>query len=817
LQLWKSFSLGKVINFGKVFSILSKDPTRGLSLCQFQFKNLSILVNYLDNLNEAQQQAVKNFQGPSLIIAGAGSGKTRVLTYRIAHLLQNGIPPSSILALTFTNKAAREMKERIATVVGPQVARHLWMGTFHSIFSRILRTESSLIDYPSTFTIYDTQDAKSLLRTIIKSMALEENAYKPSSIMGRISAAKNNLILPSGYRQSEAIREADQSARIPRTGEIYEEYARRCKKAGAMDFDDLLLMTNVLFRRFPDTAQKYQHIFKYILVDEYQDTNFSQYLIVKKLAELHQNISVVGDDAQSIYSFRGARIENILNFKTDYPDYKVYKLEQNYRSTQTIVNAANSIISKNKNQLQKTVFSENDAGSKIKVLNALNDQEEGYLVVNEIFQKRMSDHDNYSDFAILYRTNAQSRVFEEVLRKRNIPYKIYGGLSFYQRKEIKDLLAYFRLVINQKDDESFKRIINYPVRGIGATTIGKLEEFANISNSSMFAVASDSLLLQKAGLNGGAVKKVTEFITLIQNFSDRSITSEAYEMAQRIASEAGILSELYQDKSPENISRYENTQELLNAIQQFTLSAVEEGHSALLANFLEEVSLLTDQDNEKTEDFDKVTLMTVHSSKGLEFNNVFVVGLEENLFPSGFSGTLTLPELEEERRLFYVALTRAKHQAFLSFAQQRFKWGKTEFCNPSRFIGEIDSQYLDMQSSRFFQHHLSNDNSKMATGTDRGHFERTERTTFLPPKQTSTLGSNYRRANDPISNEPFDADDPNSLSIGMFVEHQRFGRGKIVDIEGAMPEKKAKVFFANAGEKQLLLKFAKLKIVDDLS
>jgi DNA helicase-2/ATP-dependent DNA helicase PcrA len=773
------------------------------------------LVNYLDNLNEAQQQAVKNFQGPSLIIAGAGSGKTRVLTYRIAHLLQNGVPPSSILALTFTNKAAREMKERISTVVGPQVARHLWMGTFHSIFSRILRTESSLIDYPSTFTIYDTQDAKSLLRTIIKSMALEENTYKPSSIMGRISAAKNNLILPSGYRQNESIREADQAARIPRAGEIYEEYARRCKNAGAMDFDDLLLMTNVLFRRFPDTAQKYQHIFRYILVDEYQDTNFSQYLIVKKLAELHQNISVVGDDAQSIYSFRGARIENILNFKTDYPDYKVYKLEQNYRSTQTIVNAANSIISKNKNQLQKTVFSENDAGSKIKVLNALNDQEEGYLVVNEIFQKRMSEHDNYSDFAILYRTNAQSRVFEEVLRKRNIPYKIYGGLSFYQRKEIKDLLAYFRLVVNQKDDESFKRIINYPVRGIGATTIGKLEEFANQSNSSMFAIASDSQLLQKAGLNGGAAKKVTDFITLIETFSDRSVTLEAYEMAQRIASEAGILSELYQDKSPENISRYENTQELLNAIQQFSLGAVEEGNSALLANFLEEVSLLTDQDNDKTEDFDKVTLMTVHSSKGLEFNNVFVVGLEENLFPSGFSGTMTLPELEEERRLFYVALTRAKHHAFLSFAQQRFKWGKTEFCNPSRFIGEIDSQYLDMQNSRFFQHHLSNENSKMSTGSDRSHLAKNDRTSFLPPKQTSTLGSNYRRGNDPIPNEPFDADDPNSLQIGMFVEHQRFGRGKIVDIEGLMPEKKAKVFFANAGEKQLLLKFAKLKIVDE--
>ncbi|MCX6220083.1 MAG: UvrD-helicase domain-containing protein [Bacteroidia bacterium] len=774
-----------------------------------------MLANYLDNLNEAQQQAVKNFEGPSLIIAGAGSGKTRVLTYRIAHLLQNKVPPSSILALTFTNKAAREMKERIASVVGPQVARYLWMGTFHSIFSRILRAEASLIDYPSTFTIYDTQDAKSLLRTIIKSMALEENTYKPSVIMGRISAAKNNLVLPAGYRQNEVARENDQAARIPRTGEIYEEYVRRCKNAGAMDFDDLLLMTNVLFKRFPETLLKYQHLFKYILVDEYQDTNFSQYLIVKKLAELHHNLSVVGDDAQSIYSFRGARIENILNFKNDYPDFKVYKLEQNYRSTQTIVNAANSIISKNKNQLQKTVYSENDAGAKIKVLNALNDQEEGFLVVNEIFQKRMAEHDNYSDFAILYRTNAQSRVFEEVLRKRNIPYKIYGGLSFYQRKEIKDLLAYFRLVINPKDDESFKRVINYPVRGIGATTIGKLEEYANQSDTSMFAVATDPLMLQKAGLNGGASKKVTEFVTLIDAFAERSLTMEANEMAQRIATEAGILSELYQDKSPENISRYENTQELLNAIQQFTISAIEEGHSALLANFLEEVSLLTDQDNEKTEDFDKVTLMTAHSSKGLEFNNVFVVGLEENLFPSGFSGTMTLPELEEERRLFYVALTRSKHQAFLSFAQQRFKWGKTEFCHPSRFIGEIDPQYLDMQNSRFFQHHISNEPSNLHGGFNRNAYPSGERSGFTPPKPSGTLGANYRSGNEAAPAENFDAADPNSLQVGMFVEHQRFGRGKIVDLEGLMPEKKAKVFFANAGEKQLLLKFAKLKIVDE--
>lgn len=775
------------------------------------------MANYLDNLNEAQLQAVQNFKGPSLIIAGAGSGKTRVLTYRIAHLLQNGVPPSSILALTFTNKAAREMKERISTVVGPQVSRYLWMGTFHSIFSRILRAEASLIDYPSNFTIYDTQDAKSLLRTIIKSMALEENSYKPSIIMGRISAAKNNLVLPSGYKHNETIRETDQAARIPKTGEIYEEYVRRCKNAGAMDFDDLLLMTNVLFKKFPDTLLKYQQLFRYILVDEYQDTNFSQYLIVKKLAELHHNLSVVGDDAQSIYSFRGARIENILNFKNDYPEFQVYKLEQNYRSTQTIVNAANSIISKNKNQLQKTVFSENDPGSRIKVLNALNDQEEGYLVVNEIFQKRMAEHDNYSDFAILYRTNAQSRVFEEVLRKRNIPYKIYGGLSFYQRKEIKDLLAYFRLVVNSKDDESFKRVINYPTRGIGATTIGKLEEYASGNNVSIFSVSMDPASLQSAGLNGGTAKKVIEFALLIDNFAERSLTLEAFEMAQRIASETGILSELYQDKSPENISRYENTQELLNAIQQFGISAIEEGHSALLANFLEEVSLLTDQDNEKGEDSDKVTLMTVHSSKGLEFNNVFIVGLEENLFPSGFTGTLTLPELEEERRLFYVALTRSRHHAFLSFAQQRFKWGKTEFCHPSRFIGEIDPQYLDVENSRFFQHHLSEDATRTHGGFNRNNPSSGDRSGFNAPKNAPTLGANYRKTSDSPSGEQFLSDDPNSLQIGMFVEHQRFGRGKIIDLEGVMPEMKAKVFFANAGEKQLLLKFAKLKIVDGLS
>ena len=601
--------------------------------------------NYLESLNSAQHEAVINTEGASLVIAGAGSGKTRVLTYRIAHLLKNGVPPSAILALTFTNKAAREMKDRIATVVGNNISRHLWMGTFHSIFSRILRAEAATIDYPSTFTIYDTQDSKSLLKTIIKSLNLEDNTYKPSVILNRISNAKNNLVTPVAYHQNVQQREADHAARIPRTGEIYLEYSKRCKNAGAMDFDDLLLITNVLFKNNPDILAKYQRIFRYILVDEYQDTNFSQYLIVKRLAETHHNICVVGDDAQSIYSFRGARIENILNFKNDYSGYNTYKLEQNYRSTQVIVDAANSLIAKNKNQLQKTIFSENARGERIKVLTAMNEHEEGYLVANEIFDHRMQQRETYSDFAILYRTNAQSRVFEEILRKRNIPYKIYGGLSFYQRKEIKDILSYFRLIINQKDDESFKRIINYPARGIGATTLSRLEDAAATTGCSIWEVANYPEKMLLAGLNAGVIKKINVFTQLISKFSDQFVSTEAYEMANRIASESGILTELYQDKSPENLSRYENTQELLNAIQDFSISAKEEGRPAGLQIFMEDVALLTDQDNDKDVNADKVTLMTVHSSKGLEFKNVFIVGLEENLFPSGFSGTLTLSEL----------------------------------------------------------------------------------------------------------------------------------------------------------------------------
>ncbi len=768
--------------------------------------------DYLESLNSAQREAVINTEGASLVIAGAGSGKTRVLTYRIAHLLRNGVSPSSILALTFTNKAAREMKARIEGEVGNSISRYLWMGTFHSVFSRILRVESAVIGYPNTFTIYDTQDSKSLLKAIIKSMNLEDNTYKTGVILGRISAAKNNLITAVAYHQNALQRESDQAARIPKTAEIYLEYVKRCKNAGAMDFDDLLLMTNILFKNHPEILAKYQQMFRYILVDEYQDTNFSQYLIVKRLAEKHQNICVVGDDAQSIYSFRGARIENILNFKNDYPGFNTYKLEQNYRSTQVIVDAANSLIAKNKNQLQKTVFSENAIGSKIKVLTAMNEHEEGYLVANEIFDHRMKERENYSDFAILYRTNAQSRVFEEILRKRNIPYKIYGGLSFYQRKEIKDILSYFRLIINTRDDESFKRIINYPARGIGSTTLNRLEEAAASSGCSIFEIANYPERMLLAGLNGGVIKKIALFTELINKFARQFATTDAYEMANKIASESGILTELYQDKSPENLSRYENTQELLNAIQDFSVTAIEEGRPNGLQVFMEDVALLTDQDTDKDTNADKVTLMTVHSSKGLEFKNVFIVGLEENLFPSGFSGTLTLHELEEERRLFYVALTRSENQAWLSFAQQRFRWGKAEFCNPSRFIGEIDHQYLDIQNSRMFPQFR---NKELNEDKNNRHLQR-EENLYQSPKKVELPGQRIQISKGilPPGAQPFQGDNPESIEVGMMVEHERFGRGKVLNVEGKLPDLKARVFFPNAGEKNLLLKFAKLKISD---
>ncbi len=771
-------------------------------------------MNYLDELNEPQREAVMAANGPSLIIAGAGSGKTRVLTYRIAHLLKTGVNPGKILALTFTNKAAREMKDRIAAIVGLNVARHLWMGTFHSVFARILRIESAGTGYPSDFTIYDAADSKSLLRTIIKDMQLDEKVYKPNVVASRISAAKNGLVTPAAYRQNSQIVEYDLSIRMPRIAEIYGEYDRRCLLAGAMDFDDLLLKTNVLFRDHKDVLEKYQRHFDYILVDEYQDTNFAQYLIVKNLAGLHQNICVVGDDAQSIYSFRGARIENILNFQKDYPKHRIFKLEQNYRSTQTIVNAANSVIAKNKRQISKSVFSKKDQGKRIKVFPALTDNEEGYLVANEISESRIRNHYRYEDYAILYRTNAQSRIFEEALRKRNIPYKIYGGLSFYQRKEIKDLLAYFRLVINTKDNEALKRIINYPARGIGETTLGKLEQAALAENKSIFEMIT--LLNEKsnpAALNQGIVNKLINFAQLINQFAGATSASDAYELAGAIATQTGLIKDLYRDQTPEGLSRFENIQELLNGIQEFTINAREQGSPATLAAFMQDVALLTDQDSDKEEDRDKVTLMTVHSSKGLEFKNVFIVGLEENLFPSLSAGsTPTIESFEEERRLFYVALTRAEENAFLSFAKQRYRWGKLDFCNPSRFIAEIDQRYLDMPEENEYNFedetpavHPMQSFSGSAAGPVAKH-------PLLEHQQTMTEKlAKLREAKK--QNQNFDGDDPREIQAGMIVEHQRFGQGKVLQVEGLFPNLKATVFFRNTGQKQLLLKFAKLRII----
>jgi DNA helicase II / ATP-dependent DNA helicase PcrA len=766
--------------------------------------------NYLEQLNEAQREAVINIDGPALVIAGAGSGKTRVLTYRIAHLLTKGVPPWSILALTFTNKAAREMKERIGHVVGQETASKLWMGTFHSIFARILRMEAEYVGFPGTFTIYDTSDSKSLINGILRSLNLnKEKAYKPGTILGRISSAKNDLVIPPVYARDPQRTYADAAARIPLMPEIYQKYMAKCKKSGAMDFDDLLLNTNLLFRDHPDVLAKYQDRFKYILVDEYQDTNFSQYLITRKLAEKYKNICVVGDDAQSIYSFRGAKIENILNFRNDYRDYKLFKLEQNYRSTQTIVNAANSIIARNNKQIQKKVFSKKDQGQKINMIQAHSDVDEGFIVINDINEARLRHQCQYKDFAILYRTNAQSRIFEEALRKKNIPYKIYGGLSFYQRKEIKDLLAYLRIIINPKDSEALKRIINYPARGIGKTTMEKLEALANHHNVSIWEVLINPGL-PNAGFNAGTLKKLQDFATLISSFISQVSNMSAFDSANEIAAQSGILKELYQDKSHESQTRIENLEELFNAIREFSDSRRESGENNGLVNFLEEVSLLTDQDTDKPDDIDKVTLMTIHSAKGLEFKYVYIVGIEEGLFPSSMALT-TEPGLEEERRLFYVALTRAEESATLTCSKSRYKFGELTFARPSRFLGEIDQEYLNIP-------------------------EATE--SFAPPKSTKTgAGSPGKRTFNLINESSagkkkinfsgkvlqndqsvtrFNTSDlaaPNQIQPGVMVEHERFGRGKVLHLEGEAPNVKATVFFKNAGQKQLLLKFAKLKII----
>jgi DNA helicase-2/ATP-dependent DNA helicase PcrA len=757
--------------------------------------------NYLNDLNESQREAVINFSGPSLVIAGAGSGKTRVLTYRIAYLLQNGVRANKILALTFTNKAAREMKNRIIRIAGTEIARFLWMGTFHSIFAKILRIEGDLLGYKSSFTIYDSSDSKSLIRSIIREMNVDDNIYKPGVIASRISNAKNNLVTANMYVASPEMTELDKASRMPLLGSIYKAYAARCFRSNAMDFDDLLLNTNILLRDFPDVLARYQEKFEYILVDEYQDTNYAQYLIVKKLAAAKENICVVGDDAQSIYSFRGARIENILEFKNDYPDYKLYKLEQNYRSTQTIVNAANAIIANNSGQIHKIVFSENEPGEKIRIMQAITDSEEGFLVSSDIFDTRYSQQLNWSDFAILYRTNAQSRIFEETLRRKNIPYKIYGGLSFYDRKEIKDILAYFRIVINHEDEEALKRTINYPKRGIGDTTIGKIFEMATDRNTSPWNIIS-GISVFTGHFNTGTLKKISSFCDLIGIFALKIADPDAYNIAREIALGSGIMKELREGKLPEEVSRLENFEELMNAIKEFTEAAQTNGEPSTLEAYLANVALLTDQDTDDEEDRDKVILMTMHSAKGLEFKHVYITGMEDTLFPSPMSSG-NPRELEEERRLFYVALTRAEKLATLTYALNRYKWGNLERSKPSRFLREIDQNFLEYPQT----------GGKSFRGADQNRFGSPSFKEEPEKYSQATQSPKMRKAITTDKNNSFSpgVNDPSAYSEGDEVQHERFGYGKIITIEGQPPNIMALVEFKKDGRKKLLLRFAKLR------
>lgn len=758
-------------------------------------------MEYLSGLNPSQRAAVEQVKGPVMIVAGAGSGKTRVITYRVAHLVKGGVDPFNILVLTFTNKAAKEMRERIMEVVGPE-AKNIWMGTFHSVFARILRVEAELIGYPRNFTIYDTDDSKSLLRSILKEMNLDDKLYNVNHVYGRISSAKNNLISAQEYNRNETIKAEDHSSGRGQLGQIYMTYAQRCYRAGAMDFDDLLFKTNVLLNKYPEVLHKYQHQFKYLMVDEYQDTNFSQYLIVKRLAAVNEHICVVGDDAQSIYAFRGANIQNILNFQKDYPDVKVFKLEQNYRSTQTIVNAANSIIANNKEQLQKNVFSEKEEGDKIKVNRAFSDNEEGKIVAESILQEKANEDLRYKDFAILYRTNAQSRAMEEALRKLNVPYKIHGGTSFYQRKEIKDLIAYFRLTFNPNDEEALKRVINYPRRGIGNTTVEKIMVAANQQQVRLWDIVANATQF----LDGRSSTALSGFATMIQSFQAAASNHTAFETAMHIAQHSGILKELYNDKSVEGLSRYENIQELLNGIKEF--SEREDIEEKGLDIFMQDVALLTNDDADKNPNADTVSLMTIHSSKGLEFPHVYIVGLEENLFPSQMSLN-SRADLEEERRLFYVAVTRAEAKLSLSYATSRYRWGTLNNCEPSRFLDELDPAYLNLD----FKSRRGTEESGDSFTEDRQTWSRTEKDVFTKPKvRTVKTTSLLPKAHKPSAG--FTPSDTNNLQIGMEVEHERFGFGKVINVEGNRGDMKATIFFKELGQKQLLLKFAKLRIVN---
>ncbi len=749
-----------------------------------------------------------------IVIAGAGSGKTRVLTYRIAYLMSEGVDPFNILALTFTNKAAREMKKRIAQIVGASEAKNLWMGTFHSIFAKILRFEADKLGYPSNFTIYDTQDSQSVIRSIIKEMQLDKDIYKYKQVYSRISSYKNSLITVKAYFSNPELQEADAMAKQPRLGDIYHAYVDKCFKAGAMDFDDLLLKTNELLNRFPDVLAKYQDRFRYILVDEYQDTNHSQYLIVKALSDRFQNICVVGDDAQSIYAFRGANINNILNFQKDYDDVKVYRLEQNYRSTKNIVNAANSIIEKNKQRLEKVVWTANDEGNKIRVNRTMTDGDEGRFVAGSIFENAMGQQLKYDSFAVLYRTNAQSRAIEDALRKKDIPYRIYGGLSFYQRKEIKDVLAYLRLILNPKDEEALKRVINYPARGIGQTTVDRLIVAANHYNRSMFEVMKnvDKIDLK---INKGTQGKLQNFVTMIESFQVLNQNYDAFQISEHVTKKTGLVQELKKDGTPEGIARIENIEELLNGIRDFVEVQKEIADTTgSLAEFLEDVALATDLDMDKGDD-NRVALMTVHLAKGLEFPYVYIVGLEEDLFPSAMSMN-TRAELEEERRLFYVALTRAEKQAYLTYTQSRYRWGKLIDAEPSRFIEEIEEEfmeYLTPVTENRFKPLIDTD---IFGEVDKSKLRLRKPVSGSPPKGPTEAQLRKLRRLKPVSSSSdknYDAAESN-LSEGTLVEHVRFGKGKIMKIEGVGADTKAEILFENGGLKKLLLRFAKLNVLD---
>ena len=750
--------------------------------------------DYLSKLNDSQKLPTVHKDGPVMVIAGAGSGKTRVLTYRIAYLMEQGVDPFSILALTFTNKAAREMKERIGLIVGQSNSKALWMGTFHSIFARILRSEADYLGYSSSFSIYDTQDSERLISSIIKELKLDKDLYKYRNIRNRISSLKNNLVTVKAYHNNPELVQQDKESRRPMFGKVYQTYVNRCFKASAMDFDDLLLKTNELLNRFPEVLNKYQNRFKYIHVDEYQDTNHSQYLIVKALADKFENICVVGDDAQSIYGFRGANIENILSFQKDYTNSSVYRLEQNYRSTQNIVNAANSVINKNINKLDKKVWTENEIGDKIEVNQTVTDSEEGRFVASSIFEEKYKSQLRNDQFAVLYRTNAQSRSIEDALRRKNIPFQIFGGLSFYQRKEIKDIIAYLRLIVNPNDEESLKRIINYPPRGIGQTTLDKIQIFSNENNLTVFDIVED-INNSEININNGTKQKLFDFVTMIKSFQIANENLNALEILNEVLKRVGVVNLLKNEGTPESISRIENIEELINAVQDFIDGQKEIVDSnGSLSEFLEDVALISDLDKDIIKEEPKVSLMTIHLAKGLEFSNVYIVGLEEDLFPSALSST-TRSDLEEERRLFYVALTRAKKKVTLSHSKTRYRWGKLNDCEPSRFISEIDTEYVkfnNLQNSNKFK---SNNKSE-----NKIRFKKPERKTSLK----KIIKDNYS------SNSSSDYID---INVGDIILHNRFGKGKVVNTEGEGGDKKAEVKFEISGFKKILLKFAKYEKV----